>query len=186
MEAKTTHIVIDMLYDFIDGSLACLNTENAIKETISYINKHPEEKVLYICDYHPINHCSFKDNGGLWPIHCVENTRGSQIHQYFYEHINKIENRPNIKNTFYKGKDSNKEEYSCYNATDKDGNLLRDRCSKDILISGIASEYCIKESVLALHKNHFNITVLEKGLAYVDLNGHIDTIELLKDIVKFK
>ena len=53
MNSNITHIVVDMLYDFINGSLACSNTTQAIEETIKYINNNPAEKVLYVCDYHP-------------------------------------------------------------------------------------------------------------------------------------
>ena len=186
MESTTTHIVVDMLYDFIDGTLACKNTEEAIKNTIEYINKQPHEKVLYVCDYHPKGHCSVEVNGGIWPIHCVENTRGSEIHQDFYNKIENPSNRPNINNTFYKGCDTNHEEYSCFNSKDKEGILLRDKCTKEVVISGIATEYCIKESVLALHQGGFDVTILKKGLAYVDFVGHNDTITLLREIVRFK
>ena len=100
MESNTTHIVVDMLYDFINGSLACKNTEKAIDETIKYINKNPKEKVLYVCDHHPIDHCSFTENGGVWPTHCVEGTLGGQIHEDFYKKIENTSNRPSSNNIF--------------------------------------------------------------------------------------
>ena len=73
-----------MLNDFISGALACLNTENAVKHTIDYINANPEDKVIYVCDNHPISHISFARNGGLWPNHCVEGTFGGCIHAGFF------------------------------------------------------------------------------------------------------
>ena len=107
-------------------------------------------------------------------------------HQDFYNKIENPSNRPNINNTFYKGCDTNHEEYSCFNAKDKEGILLRDKCTKEVVISGIATEYCIKESVLALHQGGFDVTILKKGLAYVDFDGHNDTITLLRENVKCK
>jgi nicotinamidase-related amidase len=177
-----THIVVDMLYDFIDGTLACLNAENAINESIKYINAHPEQKVLYVCDCHPINHCSFKENGGIWPIHCVEGTRGGSIHRSFYEDINNISNRPNpLTNIFYKGKESDKEQYSGFEAKDINNKNITNQCDDEIVISGIASEYCIKESSLDFSKSK-KVAILKNGIAYVDLNDHKKTIKELEEL----
>ena len=56
-------VVVDMLYDFIDGTLACLNSESAVKEAVKFINKHDDMVVAYICDHHPSNHSSFSGCG---------------------------------------------------------------------------------------------------------------------------
>lgn len=76
-------IVVDMLYDFIDGSLACANSGNAVANTLDFIKKTRDEDlpVLFIRDHHPANHSSFKENGGIWPVHCVAGTRGGEIHE---------------------------------------------------------------------------------------------------------
>ena len=51
-------IVVDMLYDFIDGSLACANAENAVENTLAFIKKTRGEDlpVLFIRDHHPADH----------------------------------------------------------------------------------------------------------------------------------
>jgi nicotinamidase-related amidase len=65
-------VVVDMLYDFIDGSLACENADNAVTETLKYINSQTKGQggdehdildtfpILFIRDHHPADHCSFK------------------------------------------------------------------------------------------------------------------------------
>ena len=40
LKKRTTHIIVDMLYDFIDGSLACSNAEAAVENAVKYINEH--------------------------------------------------------------------------------------------------------------------------------------------------
>ncbi len=182
---KVTHIIVDMLYDFIDGSLACKNAIPAIEKAIEYINSNPNQKVLYVGDCHPANHCSFIDNGGRWPAHCVCGTRGQQIHEDFITKIKSESSRPNKNNIFYKGKTSIEEQYSCFDAENGPGEticeyLKRTNPEKIIVISGIATEFCIMESSLDLLNAGYTLYVNVDGLAYVDLQGHLDTIRTLK------
>ena len=65
-------VVVDMLYDFIDGSLACQNAEEAVKQTLRFIDSRTEGNegaeneildtfpILFIRADHPADHCSFK------------------------------------------------------------------------------------------------------------------------------
>lgn len=186
MDNKQTHIVVDMLYDFIDGSLACNNGLHAVKKSIEYINTNSQQTVLYVCDCHPINHCSFKENGGNWPAHCIEDTHGGAIHEAYYTKVKKEENRPSKKNIFYKGRNKNSEEYSGFMSVNEAGELIHSVTSKNVIISGIATEYCIKETVLNLYKHGFNITLLKDALAYVDPQGHLETLAELGKIVTVK
>ncbi|MEG0518703.1 MAG: isochorismatase family protein [Bacteroidales bacterium] len=186
MEYKETHIVVDMLYDFIDGSLACNNAVQAVEESIKYINAHPQQKVLYVCDCHPADHCSFSVNGGTWPVHCIENTRGGAIHENYYTKIENKENRPSKKNIFYKGRDKDVEEYSGYKAVNAAGELISSASTKEVVVSGIATEFCIKETVMNLYRHGFKITLLKKALAYVNPHGHLETLAELGKIISIK
>jgi Amidases related to nicotinamidase len=93
---KQVHIIVDMLNDFITGSLACNNAEEAVKQTVDYINKHKDMDVFYICDSHPKTHCSFTENGGTWPNHCVKGSFGGEIHELFYSVEKKVINLKGI------------------------------------------------------------------------------------------
>lgn len=186
MNTTQTHIVVDMLYDFIDGSLACQNGIQAMRESIAYINAHPEQTVLYVCDHHPADHCSFKENGGPWPAHCVKETKGGAIHDHYYTKVEKKENRPSAQNTFYKGVKAELEEYSGYAAVNVAGEIIHAVCTKNVVVSGIATEYCIKETVLNLYKHGYKITILKDALAYVDPRGHLETLSELGKIVTVK
>lgn len=74
-------VIIDAQKDFIDGSLGVgLEKWNKAKaEILSLIKAEKYDKVIYTKDWHPTNHCSFKSQGGLWPVHCVANTSGAEI-----------------------------------------------------------------------------------------------------------
>ncbi len=172
-----SHIVVDMLYDFIDGSLACTNGEVAVEKSIQYINEHPEQEVLYVCDCHPFNHCSFKENGGIWPPHCVEGTKGGEIHQSFFENILSESSKPHDGNIFKKGCDPNKEQYSGFDSINDRGEHLKNRLNKKVVISGIATEFCVNETVSDLLELGFEVAVNKDALAYVTKDGHDNTIE---------
>ena len=178
------HLVVDMLYDFIDGTLACGNAENAVHEVVKYINAHPEEKVIYITDYHPANHSSFAENGGIWPVHCVQGTRGGAIHEAFYTDVINPANRPDpARNIFRKGAKVDEEQYSGFESVGPDGRMLSECVGKDLVISGIATEYCVKNTLMEFLNAGHNIELLVPGLGYVTKDGHIETMKELKKLV---
>ena len=76
-------VVIDCQNDFIDGTMACEFANEAVDNIIEYFKD--DMNVYYTSDFHPINHMSFKDQGGPWPSHCVEGTIGAEIHDKFHD-----------------------------------------------------------------------------------------------------
>ena len=178
------HLVVDMLYDFIDGTLACGNAENAVHEVVKYINAHPDQKVIYITDYHPANHSSFAENGGIWPVHCVQGTHGGAIHEAFYTDVINPANRPDPeRNIFRKGEQVDTEQYSGFESVGPDGRLLSQCVGKDLVISGIATEYCVKNTLMEFLNAGHNIELLVSGLGYVDKKGHDETMKELEKLV---
>ena len=175
------HLVVDMLYDFIDGTLACGNAENAVHEVVKYINAHPDQRVIYITDYHPANHSSFAENGGIWPVHCVQGTHGGAIHEAFYTDVINPANRPDPeRNIFRKGEQVDTEQYSGFESVGPDGRLLSQCVGKDLVISGIATEYCVKNTLMEFLNAGHNIELLVSGLGYVDKKGHDETMKELE------
>ncbi len=178
------HLVVDMLYDFIDGTLACGNAENAVHEVVKYINAHPDQRVIYITDYHPANHSSFAENGGIWPVHCVQGTHGGAIHEAFYTDVINPANRPDPeRNIFRKGEQVDTEQYSGFESVGPDGRLLSQCVGKDLVISGIATEYCVKNTLMEFLNAGHNIELLVSGLGYVDKKGHDETMKELEKLV---
>ena len=122
-------VVVDMLYDFIDGSLACQNADSAVAQTLKYIDRQTKGQggeeheildtfpILFIRDHHPADHSSFKEQGGIWPSHCVAGTHGGEIHEdlkpYVCEEL-----------TFDKGCDRSAEQYSGFEGMNKAGQSL--------------------------------------------------------------
>lgn len=174
-------LVVDCQYDFIDGSLACENAENAVRKIIEHINKNRVE-VMYSMDWHTPENKSFKRNGGIWPDHCIQGERGAELHQDFEKLVGDKVNRPTDNNVYYKGIDDYVEEYSAYNAKTISGELLRDSLSKEVVVAGIASEFCVRETVMALAQEGFKVSVLEEGLGYVNHENHLKNLDDLKEM----
>ena len=182
-------IVVDMLYDFIDGSLACQNSDNAVKETLQFIDSQTKGQggeeheildtfpILFIRDHHPADHSSFKDQGGIWPSHCVAGTHGGDIHidllPYAQEEL-----------TFDKGCDKNTEQYSGFegvnNAGQSLGEILELLDTTDVYVCGIATEYCVRNTCEDLLKAGYNVHLLKDCIAYVDHEGHLKALEEMR------
>ena len=182
VQQRYTHVVVDMLYDFIDGTMACANAEKAVSESVRIINRYPNDQVLYVLDHHPVNHCSFQEQGGPWPAHCVMQTHGGAIHEAFYKDVTLPEHRPSKDNQFFKGVNPKKEQYSGFESHNAEGIELNNFLTKNVLVSGIATEYCIRETCFDLIKSGHNVYLVESALAYIDKEGHDRTLNELSRI----
>ena len=179
-------VVVDMLYDFIDGSLACKNADNAVRNTLVYIDTQTKGQggeaheildtfpILFIRDHHPADHSSFKEQGGIWPAHCVAGTRGGEIHQdlapYASEEL-----------TFDKGCDRNTEQYSGFEAVNNADQPLSEVLelldTTDVYVCGIATEYCVRNTCEDLVKAGFKVHLLKDCIGYVNQEGHEKALE---------
>ena len=176
-------IVVDCQYDFIDGTLACAHSEEAVKNIITYINAHPKARVFYSADWHGPKNGSYIPNGGTWPVHCQAGTHGAELHASFTSDIINPEQRPNASNIYHKGVKDSPEEYSAFHALNEASNKeLCEVVGQDVLICGIATEFCVKETVLAFVKTWRNIEVSASLLGWVDGEGHKKTLEELSQL----
>lgn len=190
MENNSAIVVVDMLYDFIDGSLACQNAEEAVNKALELICSKTDGQegngeteildtypVLFIRDHHPADHCSFKENGGIWPVHCVAGQRGGQIHEKLQPYV-----REEL--TFDKGCDKSCEQYSGFEGRNSAGQSLAEVLElmdvKNVYVCGIATEYCVRNTCEDLLKAGFKARLAVEALAYVDAEGHRKALEEMK------
>ncbi|MGI6664305.1 MAG: NAD(+) synthase [Christensenellaceae bacterium] len=181
-EEETSHIVVDMIHTFIDGAMACENAQAAVEQAACFIDENPKMRVLYVRDYHPLNHISFTEQGGEWPQHAMQETEEVQFPANFYA-TQKTVNTPIIRyNVFNKGMDAGKEEYSGFNATNDVFGPLKYNITRNVVVSGIATEYCVKNTVLDLVKNGFQVSVLKDALGYINEETHLETLRELEGL----
>lgn len=170
--------VVDEIYGFFPGgALACGHSEESVANTKAFIEKHPGVPVLFICDHHPSNHCSFVEQGGPWPPHCVAGTREAEIHEDLLPFVQE-------ELTFYKGCDPAVEQYSGFDGRNEAGQSLSEVLellgTEVVYVVGIATEYCVKETSLDLLHAGFKVTIIENCLGWVDEEGHKKTLPELK------
>ena len=183
-----------MLYDFIDGSMACLHAEEAVAASLAFIQEktgEPQETeevirgafpILFVRDFHPADHCSFREQGGPWPPHCVQGTRGAEVHEALAPYMDEAL-------TFYKGYRRDVEQYSGFEGINEAGQSLHDVLDimdiKNVYVCGIATEYCVLNTCMDLKKAGFTVYLLKDCLAYVDYKGHLEALaQMSKDGIR--
>jgi nicotinamidase/pyrazinamidase len=158
--SKYVLLIVDPQYDFTNGSLTVPNAK-AIYPNLNNLMTHFKKSDTYVsADTHSPTNKSFKDNGGTWPVHCVVGTQG----QEFYKDL-VLTGEEIIIN---KGENDDVEEYSACNA--KLINLLKDSGATDIAVGGLATDYCVKATVLDLLKNGFKAHLILDTCAGVNIN----------------
>ncbi len=174
-------IIIDCQYDFIEGTLACRHGKEAVQFLIDWMDKNPEIRPLYTSDWHRTSNASFSANGGSWPVHCLQNTKGAELDSLFY-HIKEKEKQPGRENRFFKGQADAPEEYSAFYAVNEEGRRLCDVIPQKVTVGGIASEYCVRETVMDILKSGRKVSLLTNGLGWVREENHRSTLKELKNL----
>ena len=157
-------LVIDAQYDFIFGSLAVNGADKMMEDLASYIKDSGKgyESIIATADWHPITHCSFKENGGEWPIHCLQFSQGASICPPLLMEMNKC-HESDFK-VLTKGLSEEREEYSIFKNNESKEKIVK-TCEnlsiEEIDICGIALDYCVinslKDGLKVLPNMKFNI-----------------------------
>lgn len=159
---KRALIVVDVQNDFCPGgSLAVAQGDEVVPPLNKLISEFLErgEPVFRTRDWHPANTKHFSDFGGTWPIHCVQNTKGAAFHPDLIDDIH-------IR-TISKGL-GDEDCYSAFDGTDL-GLQLRRLGVKEVWVGGLATDYCVKNTVLDGLKEGFAVKALEDAMRPVEL-----------------
>ncbi|MGO9497989.1 MAG: nicotinamidase [Solirubrobacteraceae bacterium] len=142
-------IVVDVQYDFCPGGALAVPHGDAVVEVV---NRLAREAAFVVAtrDWHPGDHGSFTTQGGVWPVHCVRDTPGAQLHPG-------IDSRQ-IDVVVDKGRDAELEGYSGFEGTELE-RLLRDRGVDAVDVAGLALDYCVKATALDARRAGFDVTV---------------------------
>ena len=163
-EPANIMVVVDLQKDFIDGNLPATDGTRVVEPVKSVLTKF--DKVYFTLDWHPWNHCSFKENGGIWPQHCVRYTVGAALPDGILDNldINNVRFLP-------KGQAQDKEEYGQFENTKGNDQDLFVKGDK-VVVCGIAAEYCVLETLKNLVRLSkevgFELSVYLEGVASIE------------------
>ncbi len=175
IDKQTALVVVDVQNDFCPGGAVPVKEGDRV---IPVLNRYIEifrtagAPILFTRDWHPPDHSSFKDQGGPWPTHCVQNTDGARFH-------------PNLQippgAQIISKADKKDEAYSFFQGTDL-SEKLRARGIKELLVGGLATDYCVKETVLDGLKHGFEVFHLDDASRGVNVNPD-DSEQALKEMI---
>jgi nicotinamidase/pyrazinamidase len=155
-------VVVDVQIDFCPGgALPVPDGDKVIPVLNEYIKQFAAAyaPIIFTRDWHPPNHSSFKSQGGPWPPHCVQNAEGAKFHPAL--------TIPSNAEIVSKA-DKTDEAYSFFQGTDLAEKLHRR--IKALFVGGLATDYCVKETVLDGLKEHFEVYLLVDACRGVEVN----------------
>ncbi len=183
MKLKKALLVVDIQNDFCPGGALGIKGGDKIIPVINkYIKWFAKNKlpVLVSRDWHPKKTKHFKEFGGVWPKHCVQNTKGAMFHSAL-----KIPREAII---LSKGMDPERDSYSAFQAVDANGTelpvLLKIFGIEELFIAGLATDYCVKYSALDALKSGFKVRVLVDAIKGVNLKPG-DCAEAIKEMISW-
>jgi nicotinamidase/pyrazinamidase len=141
-EKKKALIVVDVQNDFCPGGSLPVADGTAVVPPLNKLMKEfldRGEPVFKTRDWHPARTKHFKDYGGDWPVHCVQNTPGAEFHKDLIDD-------PRI-TIISKGIDESADGYSGFDGTNLT-KILREQGVEEVWVGGLATDYCVKRTVL--------------------------------------
>jgi nicotinamidase/pyrazinamidase len=165
-------LIVDFQNDFIPGGALPVEHGDEIAEPINAIADR-FDFVVATRDWHPPDHGSFAgvevdpdkwegvDPPGIWPVHCVQGTEGAELYAGL--------DRSKLDHVVDKAQNPNTQGYSSFHG----GNLadvLRERDVDHVYVAGLATDYCVKYTVLDAAELGLDVTVVEDAVRGIEVN----------------
>jgi nicotinamidase/pyrazinamidase len=166
-------LVVDFQNDFTPGGALAVPEGDEIAGPIGTLIDS-FDLVVATRDWHPPEHGSFigvdvdpaswkgTDPPSIWPVHCVQGTEGAELHPSL--------DRAKVDVVVDKGQDPSSQGYSGFQDT-RLGDLLRERGVDRLFVTGLATDYCVQNTVLEALREGFDVTVVEDAIRGVDLEA---------------
>ena len=161
---KKALLVVDVQNDFCPGGSLAVAGGDEVVPALNRLMKQfldRNEPVFKTRDWHPAKTKHFAAYGGAWPIHCVQGTRGAEFHPDLLDD-------PRIK-IISKGMNESADGYSGFDGTNL-AQLLREQDIKEVWVGGLATDYCVKHTVLDALREGFRVKALADAMRPVNIN----------------
>jgi len=167
-KSKIAFIVVDLQNDFCPGGALPVADGDKIVPLVNIQvarARRAGHVVAASRDWHPRQTKHFKEFGGIWPVHCVQGTRGAEFHPDF-----DIRDIP----VFSKGTGTEDDGYSAYDGRSESGQtlleFLQEKEVEEVCLKGLATDYCVKATALDARKHGFKTVVLLDACRAVNLH----------------
>ena len=167
--AKDALIIVYVQNDFCPGGALAVTDGDQVVAVLNRLIPEFERAGLPVIatrDWHPQQTTHFNTHGGSWPPHCVQGTQGAEFHADLALGEGAV-----IIST---GMAENADGYSGFDGVDARGvrlaDLLRERAIERLVVGGLATDYCVKQTVLDGLQKGFTVVVLEDAVRGVNLN----------------
>ncbi len=168
-------IIVDFQNDFTPpaGALAVPEGDEIAGRLNELAGSDGFELVVATRDWHPPDHSSFAEQGGPWPVHCVQGTEGAELHPALErEHVDVV---------LDKGQDRETEGYSAFERPDL-GRLLSERGIDSVYLAGLATNICVRGTALDALAEGYSVTVDTGASRGVDAEGIVPTAEAVSEL----
>ena len=161
-DKKRALLVVDVQNDFCPGgTLAVADGDQVVSPLNKLIEEFLErgEPVFKSRDWHPTQTKHFQAYGGAWPVHCVQNTKGAEFHPDLIDDKDIRIVSKGLGDT---------DCYSAFDETDLELQLHR-LGVEEVWVGGLATDYCVKSTVLDALEKGFRVKALENAMRAVDV-----------------
>ena len=170
-DPATALVVVDVQNDFADpaGSLAVEGGPDVVAAANAEIDAATSAgaPVFYTQDWHPADTPHFAKDGGTWPVHCVQGTWGAELHPDLV-----------VRGEVVRKGEHGEDGYSGFSMRDPESGevvptrlaaLLRDAGAQELVVVGLATDYCVRATALEGREQGWPVTVPWSAVAAVDL-----------------
>lgn len=162
LQAGDALLVVDLQRDFLPGgALGVAGGEHVVTAMNDYLARFGQRQlpVFATRDWHPPEHCSFTAQGGPWPPHCVAGTRGAAFPDELRLPAQAV--------IVSKATTASRDAYSGFAATELQSLLRAARVTR-LFVGGLATDYCVLQTVKDARRLGFEVLVLRDAIAAVE------------------
>ncbi|WP_426195322.1 isochorismatase family protein [Massilia sp. DWR3-1-1] len=157
-------IIVDLQYDFLPGGALAVTDGDAVIPVLNALIGVFEAAALPVVatrDWHPERHCSFQPQGGIWHPHCIAGSHGAAFADAL---------RLGGASVVSKATGVDRDAYSGFEGTAL-GETLHEQGVRRVFVGGLATDYCVLQTVLDALKLGFEVVLLTDAIRAVDVQA---------------
>jgi nicotinamidase/pyrazinamidase len=155
---STALVIVDVQNDFCSGGALAVPDGDAVIDPLNRLAA--QYNLVYATrDWHPADHWSFAEQGGPWPVHCVQGSPGAELAPGL--------DRSLIDEMVDVGDEPNVEGYSAFDGSDFE-KRLRERGVDSLVIGGLATDYCVRATALDARRHGFGVKVVTDAVRGIE------------------